>query len=203
MVVLIEFRRMVRSLLRLIPTTRQATFYYGCVCLGLGWCVEEPAFLAMGLLLCILGLGWDYHLWVIERLRQRYEASFDRGLRLSVGAAVLVLYQRWTSEPAYAFFLGKACGVLKKITSSTGLGGGDATTTGSGGNVTRLIEATIFIIRGLFLVYLAISAINVFKLMQRDEDWQTAIRAPLIAVIMIAVVEGISAIVAPDVAENC
>jgi len=158
--------------------------------------------LAIGLLSCILGLGWDHYLWVIKRLRQRYEASFDRGLRLTVGAAVVMLYHRWTSQPAYAF-LGKACGVLKKITSSTGLGGGDTATTGAGGNVTRLIEATIFIMRGLFLVYLAISAINVFKLMQRDEDWQTAVRAPLIAVIMIAVVEGISAIVAPGVTETC
>jgi hypothetical protein len=191
-----------KSLMRLVPSTEQATFFYGVVCLLGGWLIEEPGVLAIGCLFTLLGVCWVGYTRFIAYLWRRY-SGLDAGLRLSVGAAVLTIYTRWTQEPAYAF-LGRACGVLKKITSSTGLGGGSGIgDTGASGNVTRLIEATIFIVRGLFLVYLAISAVNVFKLMQRDEDWQTAVRAPLIAVVMVAVVEGISVIVAPNVTETC
>jgi hypothetical protein len=189
-----------KSLMRLVPSTQQATFFYGIVCLLVGWLIEEPGVLAIGFLCSMLGVFWVGYTRCITYLWRRY-SGLDAGLRLSVGAAVLTIYTRWTQEPAYAF-LGRACGVLKKITSSTGLGGGIGDT-GASGNVNRLIEATIFIVRGLFLVYLAISAVNVFKLMQRDEDWQTAVRAPLIAVVMVAVVEGISALVAPNVTETC
>ena len=191
-----------KSLMGLVPSTQQATFFYGIVCLLVGWLIEEPGVLAIGFLFAMLGVCWVGYTRFIAYLWRRY-SGLDAGLRLSVGAAVLTIYARWTQEPAYAF-LGRACGVLKKITSSTGVGGGGGIgDTGAGGNVARLIEATIFIIRGLFLVYLAISAVNIFKLMQRDEDWQTAARAPLIAVVMVAVVEGISMIVAPNVTETC
>jgi hypothetical protein len=190
-----------KLLMRLVPSTQQATFFYGIVCLLVGWLIEEPGVLAIGFLCTLLGVCWGGYTRLIEYLWRRY-SGLDAGLRLGVGAAVLTIYTRWTQEPAYAF-LGRACGVLKRITSSTALGGSGIGDTGASGNVTRLIEATIFIVRGLFLVYLAISAVNVFKLMQRDEDWQTAVRAPLIAVVMVAVVEGISVIVAPNVTETC
>jgi len=181
----------------LIPTIEQATFFYGLVVGVTAFFTREPAFWWISGLMISLSIFWTTYNRVINYLWKRYQKAFDMSLRGAVVVAMFSLVQTWKQQPAYAF-LGRACAVLKEITSSTQLD-----TQAGGENIDGLIEATIYIVRGLFIVYLAISAVNVFKLMQRDEDWQTAVRAPLIAVIMIAVVEGISAIIAPDTESGC
>ena len=181
----------------LIPTTQQATFFYGVVVGMVAFFTQETAFWVISGLMISLGIFWASYNQLVNYFWRRYRETFDLGLRGAVIISMFSLVQTWKQQPAYAF-LGRACAVLKEITASTQMN-----TQAGGENIDGLIEATIYIVRGLFIVYLAIAAVNVFKLMQRDEDWQTAVRAPLIAVIMIAVVEGISAIIAPDTESGC
>jgi len=178
-----------------LPTIQQATLFYGLALGIVAYVTHEVSFWFLSIVFTGLALFWDSYTNLVRYLCYRYERSFDYVLRGAVVVAVLSLVQSWHMAPAYAF-LGRACAVLLEVTRSTNLGQG-------GGNIDDLIKATVYIVRGLFLVYLAIAAVNVFRLMQRDEDWQVAIRAPLIAVVMVAVVEGISALVAPNATQGC
>lgn len=177
-----------------IPSPIQATFFYGLALTGLGLANQEPAWIVSGTLLLGMTLGWNTVLRLIRTARKQYGRTFDVSLRLAVAGALVTVYEAWTQKPAYAF-LGRACAVLLKITNLAGENSAGQEQIG------RLIRASIYIVRGLFLVYLAIAAVNVFKQMQSGEDWQTAVRAPLVAIILVAVVEGISFVVAPE-AEN-
>jgi len=197
-VALIGPRRSVMvDVLAWVPTTQQATFLYGVTVALAAYFTQETAFWLLGFLMIFLGVFWEVYSRFVSFLARCYAKYFDISLRLAVGASILSLVQTWQQKPAYAF-LSRACAVLLEITSNTNIGQNQGAN-----NIDDLIRATIYIVRGLFLVYLAIAAVNVFKLMQRDEDWQTAVRAPLIAVIMVAVVEGISALVAPNAGEGC
>ena len=52
----------------------------------------------------------------------------------------------------------------------------------------------------MFIIYLAISLIHVFNLMRQDEDWQMAVRAPVLAVLVIVIVGAISSMITSNTA---
>ena len=80
------------------------------------------------------------------------------------------------STPANALFLKGAEDFMKK----------------SFKDVDDAIALTFNVLRGLVLIYLAIALIDVVGKMQRNEDWQTAARTPLIVLMVVVIGDVIS-----------
>lgn len=182
---------MMRTFYALIPSTWVATIWYAFALLSIGLMLKEPAWICLGTVLMTLALTWHRFYQWHQSLRADWQQRVDATLKLGGTLALLTIYEIWSQKPAYAF-LGRACRVLLKITEGVGNQGQGSEA------IANLIRATVYIIRGLFLIYFGIAAVNVFRQMQSGEDWQTAARAPLVAVILVAAVEGISFLVAPE-----
>lgn len=179
-----------------LPGPRQITFLYGVVLMMGAYCTNEPAWWLNSALLMGFTIFWEKIQESIKNLKRKYNEQFEIALRLGVTGAILTVWEVYSQKPAYAF-LGRACAVLKKMTQVTNTGGEGTN------SINGLIEATIFIVRGLFLVYLGIAVVNVIRQARNDEDWKTAAQTPLLAVVLIAAVEGISALIAPGVEGGC
>lgn len=96
--------------------------------------------------------------------------------------------------PADAIFLDRACGLLQDV-----FNGAQGTTTQGLGAV----QITFNMIRALFLIYLAIALINVFTAFRQQEDWQTAVRAPILAILVVVILDFITGLVVPSQTTTC
>lgn len=111
-------------------------------------------------------------------------------VRLGLSGGGLTAYVLTTTTmPAHAVFLGRLCSLMLSVVNVGGAGMGQ---------VDDLIRATVNVVRALFVLYLAIALIGVFNQMQRDEEWQVAARTPLLAVVIVGIVEAISTLIVPS-----
>lgn len=101
---------------------------------------------------------------------------------LLIGLTALLSIGYFFVMPADAVFLDKACGLLDTVFKA-------------GGGSVSPVQITINIIRAMFIIYLAIALIQVFNAMRQDEDWQMAVRAPVLAILVIVIVDVISTLV--------
>ncbi len=61
--------------------------------------------------------------------------------------------------------------------------------TASFGDATEAIDFTFNVLRGLYIIYLAIAFIGVFNSVRQDEDWVTAARTPIVVILVVTVAD--------------
>jgi hypothetical protein len=118
-----------------------------------------------------LGLLWKqspHRLPPMPR-RLRYRRWWNRRLMLSLGLGMLFLFTVF-AYPAHAQFFG---------------GAEDWMQTNFGANAGDAIPLVFNVLRGLFLLYVAISLVKVINAARQDEDWATIARTPLIIIIAV------------------
>ena len=179
----------------LMPSPRQVLFVGGLMYLAVGYlsgsCVRM---VVASVVLLLPAIIWDMALWV-----SRQFGLLPNILRKGIlVVSTMIYYFSTTAMPARALFLDKLCGLMLSVVNIEG-----TNTTGGAVTISTLIVATINIIRALFILYLAIALIGVFNQMQRDEEWQVAARTPLLAVVIVGIIEGISYLIAPADVTDC
>ncbi len=88
------------------------------------------------------------------------------------------------SIPVRAQFFGKAEDFFKNVFTGEDTANMDVT-----------IALVFNIFRALVILYLAVALIGVVEKMRRDEDWQTAARAPLIILVVLTLGDSLSAMI--------
>jgi len=178
---------------RLFPSPRQVLFLVGFGYMVLGYLSGSCVRLVAGLVLVGLSFFWD-----IALAGSRYFGYLPKFLQtVFLGGGTILYFFSVGMLPAQAFFLGKLCGLMSSVVDSMG-------TTGTGGEtIKNLIRATVNVVRALFILYLAIALVGVFNQMQRDEEWQVAARTPLLALIIVGIIEGISALIVSNSVTTC
>ena len=179
----------------LMPSPRQVLFVGGLMYLAVGYLSGSCLRMVVASVALLLpAIIWDVALWV-----SRQFGLLPNILRKGIlVVSTMIYYFSTTAMPARALFLDKLCGLMLSVVEIEG-----ATTTGGAVTISTLIVATINIIRALFILYLAIALIGVFNQMQRDEEWQVAARTPLLAVVIVGIIEGISHLIAPTGVAQC
>jgi len=175
----------------LLPSPRQLLFLVGFGYMVLGYLSCSYVRLGAGLVLVGLSFFWD-----IALAGSRYFGRLPKFLQtVFLGGGTILYFFSVGMMPAQAFFLGKLCGLMTSVVDSMGTTGGEA--------IKNLIKATVNVVRALFILYLAIALIGVFNQMQRDEEWQVAARTPLLAIIIVGIVEGISTLIVSGSVTDC
>jgi hypothetical protein len=182
-----------KSLNILMFTPRQVLLIGGICYFILGYltgsCVRM---IAGGVFALAAVLFWE---WAIKA--SRLVGRMPQILRyLMLGGGTFVYYFSSTMMPAQAMFLGKLCGLMKDVVDNT-------SNTGGGNTIGNLVQGIVNVVRALFILYLAIALISVFNQLQRDEEWQAAARTPLLAVVIVGIVEAISNLIVPGTVTNC
>jgi len=168
----------------LMPSPRQVLFVGGLLYLGLGYLSGSCLRMVVASVCLLLpAVIWSLALWV-----SRMFGYLPRMIRIGIiGGSSMLYCLTATSMPAHALFLDRLCVLMLNVVNPIS---GTASN-----NVSQLIVATVNIVRALFILYLAIALIGVFNQMQRDEEWQVAARTPLLAVVIVGIIEAISSLV--------
>jgi len=176
---------------RLLPSPRQVLFLVGFGYMVLGYLSGSCVRLGAGLVLVGLAFFWD-----IALAGSRYFGCLPKFLQtVFLGGGTILYFFSVGMMPAQAFFLGKLCGLMSSVVDSMGTTGGE--------EIKNLVKATVNVVRALFILYLAFALIGVFNQMQRDEEWQIAARTPLLAMIIVGIVEGISTLIVSTSVTTC
>jgi hypothetical protein len=133
------------------------------------------------LLLCVLLAG--IITVVIEQIGKRTQLSQRTIITCQMLAVATIFSFFWLdyfANPAAAQFFGKAEKFFQ-----------DTLTKSSGGttNATDAVGIVFFVLRALFLLYIAISLIGVVNAVRKDEDWQVVARTPLLVVIAVIIAD--------------
>lgn len=107
-------------------------------------------------------------------------------------AAAFVLSVFWLDVlafPAQAQFFGKAETFFK-----TTLTQGTANAGGSQAAVSLIFN----VLRGIFLLYIAMSLVGVINAVRKDEDWQSVARTPLLVVVAVTIADVLTGFVIGD-----
>lgn len=107
-------------------------------------------------------------------------------------AAALILSLFWLdclAFPAQAQFFGKAENFFKTTLTqgSENNGGGQAA-----------VSLIFNVLRGIFLLYIAISLVGVINAVRKDEDWQSVARTPLLVVVAVTIADVLTGFVIGD-----
>jgi hypothetical protein len=98
-------------------------------------------------------------------------------------AGISALIAAWLStsiDPAQAQFFYQGETFLRTTLLSNN------TTLGGAGNIATNVISIIFnVLRAVYLLYLAVSAIGVINAVRQDEDWQTAARTPMLVFVVV------------------
>ncbi|MCS6781915.1 MAG: hypothetical protein NZ482_01860 [Gloeomargarita sp. SKYG98] len=181
-------KRVSLQLQRLLPNERQLVAIIGLFYLGLGYLSGSCVRMVLGAgMLAAASLFWPAALWIARQIPQ--------WLFRAMAGLVTLVYLLLLAQPAQALFLGRLCGLMLQVVNIPGVG---ATS-----QVEALLKATVNVVRGLFILYLAIALIGVFNSLRNDEDWQQAARTPILAVIIVGIVEAISFLVVPSGVQTC
>jgi len=175
---------------RLLPSPRLLLLLGGLLYFCLGYVSGSCMRMLVALTIFILpAIFWRMSL----RLSQMVGRLPVLIQRMVVAGGTALYFWTVSTLPAQAMFLGKLCGLMQSVVSGAG----------SSGNIDGLITATVNVVRALFILYLAIALIGVFNQMQRDEEWQVAARTPLLAVVIVGIVEAISNLIVPGSVSTC
>ncbi|MGB8700190.1 MAG: hypothetical protein WCD18_12300 [Thermosynechococcaceae cyanobacterium] len=169
-----------------VISCRTSMFLFGCGFAAIGLYTAEYQ-LILGAVPVMIGAACWKQTKRLLRLLDRLPAANQV---LLAGIILLASIGYFFVMPADAVFLDKACGLLDSVFKS------------SGASVNPVV-ITINIIRAMFILYLAIALIQVFNSMRQDEDWQMAVRAPVLAVLVIVIVDVISTLVVSGSAATC
>jgi uncharacterized membrane protein YidH (DUF202 family) len=162
-------------------STRTSTMLFGMGFSAIGLYTAEYQFVLGSIPVMLGALFWKD----TKRLLRLIDQIPAANQVLITGITLLVSIGYFFVLPADAVFLDRACGLLNTVFSSAGA-------------TVNPVQITINIIRAMFLIYMAIALIQTFNSMNRDEDWQVAVRAPVIAVLIIVIVDVISQLVTTD-----
>jgi hypothetical protein len=121
---------------------------------------------------------------VIQQIGQQVNLPQRWRIALQILAPVIILSLFWLdylATPAQAQFFKRAEDFFKNnLTSGT-------TTNASG---TQTAVSLIFnVLRGIYLLYIAVSLIGVINAVRKDEDWQSIARTPLLVVLAVTIAD--------------
>ncbi|MEM1759904.1 MAG: hypothetical protein QXU26_04250 [Thermofilaceae archaeon] len=152
--------------------------------------------MAIGLAFCWAALNWCLAVQWMKRLPRR--ALLWAGALGLVCFWVLVVAPSALAQQAgdpggggYVF-LGKLCGLMAAAAAPAGVG--------NAAQIQGVIRAVVNILRVLFLVYLVIALVTVFNALREGEDVQTVARTPILAVVVVGIVEALSVLIGGQVA---
>ncbi|OCQ98912.1 hypothetical protein BCD64_23000 [Nostoc sp. MBR 210] len=120
----------------------------------------------------------------IQQIGQLVNLPHRWRIALQILAPVVILSLFWLdylAAPAQAQFFGKAERFFK-----TNLTQGANTNTAG----TETAVSLIFnVLRGIYLLYIAVSLIGVINAVRKDEDWQSIARTPLLVVLAVTIAD--------------
>ncbi|MCG9890611.1 MAG: hypothetical protein MH252_06020 [Thermosynechococcaceae cyanobacterium MS004] len=169
-----------------VINTRTSTMLFGSGFAAIGLWTQEYQFVLGSIPVMIGAAFWQD----TKRLLKAFDRIPHATQVLLFGTITLLSIIHFFVLPADAAFLSTACGLLNEVFSSSGA-------------AVNPVKITINIIRAMFIIYLAIALIQVFNAMRQDEDWQMAVRAPVLAILVIVIVDVISQLVVEGGAGSC
>jgi len=121
---------------------------------------------------------------VIQQIGQQVNLPQRWRIALQILAPVIILSLFWLdylATPAQAQFFKRAEDFFKNNLSQ------GSTTNASG---TQTAVSLIFnVLRGIYLLYIAVSLIGVINAVRKDEDWQSIARTPLLVVLAVTIAD--------------
>lgn len=108
---------------------------------------------------------------------------------LAFALLISLFWLDYFATPAQAQFFGKAENFFKNtLTQGT-----------SNNNNSQAAVSLIFnVLRGIYLLYIAISLIGVINAVRKDEDWQSVAKTPLLVVVAVTVADVLTGFVIGD-----
>ncbi|MBE9210325.1 hypothetical protein IQ244_28255 [Nostoc sp. LEGE 06077] len=120
----------------------------------------------------------------IQQIGQQVNLPRRWRIALQILAPVVILSLFWLdyfAAPAQAQFFGKAEKFFKNNLTA-------GTTTNSAGTDTA-VSLIFNVLRGIYLLYIAVSLIGVINAVRKDEDWQSIARTPLLVVLAVTIAD--------------
>ncbi|MBH8562207.1 hypothetical protein I8748_08465 [Nostoc sp. CENA67] len=130
---------------------------------------------------------------VIHKIGQQVDLPKKWVVPLQILAVVTILSLFWLdyfAAPAQAQFFKKAEDFFKNNLTQ------GATTNSTGTNTA--VSLIFNVLRGIYLLYIAISLIGVINAVRKDEDWQSVARVPLLVVLAVTVADVLTGFVIGD-----
>lgn len=121
---------------------------------------------------------------VIHKIGQQVDLPKKWVVPLQILAVVTILSLFWLdyfAAPAQAQFFKKAEDFFKNNLTQ------GATTNSAGTNTA--VSLIFNVLRGIYLLYIAISLIGVINAVRKDEDWQSVARVPLLVVLAVTIAD--------------
>ncbi|QSJ14451.1 hypothetical protein JYQ62_21310 [Nostoc sp. UHCC 0702] len=121
---------------------------------------------------------------VIHKIGQQVDLPKKWVVPLQILAVVTILSLFWLdyfAAPAQAQFFKKAEDFFKNNLTQ------GATTNSTGTNTA--VSLIFNVLRGIYLLYIAISLIGVINAVRKDEDWQSVARVPLLVVLAVTIAD--------------
>jgi hypothetical protein len=170
--------------------------------LGLKLVESVPFLLACAVFLCIISLKSPLLLFcmlfgslvsiTIYRVGQELNLPKRWLILCQILAATFILSLFWLdclALPAQAQFFGKAETFFKNtLTQGTANNGGSQ----------AAVSLIFNVLRGIFLLYIAISLVGVINAVRKDEDWQSIARTPLLVVVAVTIADVLTGFVIGD-----
>jgi len=120
----------------------------------------------------------------IQQIEQLVNLPKRWRIALQILAPVVVLSLFWLdylASPAQAQFFGKAENFFKNNLVQ----GSNTNTSGTETAVSLIFN----VLRGIYLLYIAVSLIGVINAVRKDEDWQSIARTPLLVVLAVTIAD--------------
>lgn len=120
----------------------------------------------------------------IQQIGQQINIPPRWRIALQILAPVIILSVFWLdylATPAHAQFFGKAEKFFKDNLAQ-------GANNNSGGTDTA-VSLIFNVLRGIFLLYIAVSLIGVINAVRKDEDWQSIARTPLLVVLAVTIAD--------------
>lgn len=121
---------------------------------------------------------------VIQQIGQQVNLPQRWLIALQIMAPVIILSLFWLdylATPAQAQFFKRAEDFFKNNLSQ-------GTTTNASGTQTA-VSLIFNVLRGIYLLYIAVSLIGVINAVRKDEDWQSIARTPLLVVLAVTIAD--------------
>ncbi|MBD2344599.1 hypothetical protein [Anabaena subtropica] len=129
---------------------------------------------------------------LIQQIGQQLHLPKRWLILCQISAVAIILSLFWLdyfAYPAQAQFFGKAESFFKNTLTQ-------GTTNNS--NTQPAVSLIFNVLRGIFLLYIAVSLIGVINAVRKDEDWQSIARTPLLVVIAVTVADVLTGFVIGD-----
>ncbi|ABA22498.1 conserved hypothetical protein [Trichormus variabilis ATCC 29413] len=129
---------------------------------------------------------------IIQQIGQQLHLPKRWLIVCQISAIAVILSLFWLDYfafPAQAQFFGKAESFFKNTLTQ-------GTTNNT--NTQPAVSLIFNVLRGIFLLYIAVSLIGVINAVRKDEDWQSIARTPLLVVIAVTIADVLTGFVIGD-----